>query len=250
MSFDADLQLAQATWQREQAEADAAKTAYDALLLQRVPDGFDISAYSGIDWTKARVAGFAFFSVSDGNVRTPGLTLGVVDAAIAAGVPVGPYHFARLGNSTNLNRSGKIEAGLALSMAHDVGLDRPGCLPLAYDVEAESMMGQTPAKAARQTVDFIQTYEYLTSGRKPIIYTNPSTWTPIASAASATQLGIIGACPLWLADWTALAEVPIPWTALTFWQYQGTTNTFPGVPSADLDRCSISKSDLDALRIS
>ncbi len=82
------------------------------------------------------------------------------------------------------------------------------------------------------------------TGRKPIIYTNMSSWdTYIGAPVWARDY------MLWVANYTSGAEPYKPkcWPSWVFWQHSN-TGRVPGISgNVDLDRCSLSEAELFAL---
>jgi GH25 family lysozyme M1 (1,4-beta-N-acetylmuramidase) len=247
LSLITDLEAAHQTWLREQAEADAAKSAYDALLLQRVADGPDISQFQGVvDFTVLK-AGFLFQRVADGDIRDTSYTPARVSAIRASGIPFSPYYFARVASPGNQERNGRVEAGMAVHFATSFGWGKPGDLPLAYDFE--TLNGQEAPKAAKHLIQFVKTYEWIMQ-HKPIIYTNPATAAQIGPHLFVPEQELLASCPLWVAHWGVTAPtVPVPWTSWTFHQFTATGSTAGVSGNVDLNHFSGSQTELQALRI-
>lgn len=227
-----------------------AKALLQKLLGEFVKGGPDVSQFQGdIDWTKVRGAGYelSFVKVSDGDILDPTYTSARLAAMRTAGLLVSPYYFARVASAGNSERTGRIEAGMAIHFAFRQGWGK-GDLPLVYDFE--TLNGQTADKAAKQVVDFTRTYKYI-MGHMPIIYTTPSFWESISASLSQTDVdNFISPCPLWIAHWgVTKPTIPKPWTDWSFWQYTD-KGSVPGITNAcDLNSCNLTKTQLNALRL-
>jgi GH25 family lysozyme M1 (1,4-beta-N-acetylmuramidase) len=201
---------------------------------QFVP-GIDVSRWQGdINWTAVKNAGveFAFCKATEGVDFVDIKFLQNMNNASAAGVYIGPYHFARI----NSNVSNPLDA---VSEAHDF-------------VDAIEPFYQTPGKFLRPVID-VENYAdkgsleatrtYLSQwvrdfagvvearlGLEPIIYTSAS-YTNNLIEPDLVQY------PLWLASWTATPpSVPNPlhngvWDDWTFWQYTD-SGSVPGIAGA------------------
>ena len=256
MAFVDDLAAAKADRDAKKAAYDAAQATYDALLAQAVPDGLDASEHNGdIDWPSTK-AGFAFVRSADGDYNDKLYTAARVTALRAAGVPFGPYQYARVAASSNSQRTPTTEAAMAYYFAARQGWGKPGDLPLTYDVEQDpgestTFQGQDPAKAAVHVVGFVKAYRGL-AGHYPIVYTNPATWKLLSPQFASTDQAVMAKCPLWVAHWNvASPSVPDTWASVgwAFWQYTS-TGTVAGITgSVDRDKFSGSKTDLDALKL-
>lgn len=244
------VRAAQASLARANVERDAAWKALTALRAQAVNGGPDVSEHNGdVDWAKVAAGRyeFAFVRVSDGDRQDKLFTPARVQAVRAAGLRLGVYHFARVANPGNGERDGRTEAGMALYFAKSRGALIRGDLPLVYDFEGESLMGQTPGKAAKHLMQFVRAYECL-SGHPPIVYTTPSIMVTVRPGLSPEDLTVLSRCPLWIAHWDVAAPaVPAPWKAWAFWQYTDKAS-FPGITGpADGNRFYGSLDDLRAL---
>lgn len=250
MGYYDDYAAADAKVKTLTAQLADAQAVLDKLASEFVKGGPDVSQFQGdIDWPKVRGAGYdvAFIKVADGDILDPSYSAARLTAMRSAGLVLGPYYFARVASSGNLERTGRIEAGMAVYNAFRQGWGK-GDLPLVYDFE--NLNGQTVDKAANQLVDFVRTYKYIMGG-SPIIYTTPSFWSSVLPNLSASDISnFIAACPLWIAHWDVPAPtVPQPWTDWAFWQFTNKA-TVPGITSpCDLNRCNLTKTQLNALRL-
>jgi len=256
-----DKAAALATLQREvqetdvqKGEEDAARAAWLAFENAAVADGPDVSEHNGdIDWTVlAGVANFAWVRTSDGNRLDLRWNGSRVAAIQQAGLTWGPYHYGRCAAPNNNERSGRVEAGMAVYFAQNAGWGA-GALPLAYDIETEGgglFNGQTAAKAAGHLIDFIKGYAFLTDG-KPFVYTNPASWSLLAPHLGQGSLDLVATCPLWIAHWGATTPtVPAPWADYAFHQYTD-SRSFAGIadPTVDANHFNGSRTDLANLTL-
>lgn len=198
----------------------AAVTATSAGAANAGVLGPDVSSYNHdngatFDWGAAHAwgkASFAFIKATEGGgYHNPSFSWDYA-AAVNAGVIRGAYHFAR--------PSGASPAEIVVNATAEsnqftqaIGsLNGPGNLPPVLDLEdAGSLNSDQLSLWVHTWLD--QTAK--TTGRTPIIYTNPSFWT--GNMANSTAFA---AYPLWLATY----GVPSPpviggWASYTFWQY-------------------------------
>jgi GH25 family lysozyme M1 (1,4-beta-N-acetylmuramidase) len=264
MAFIDDLRAAEAALAREQQEfeqaqreLDAARFAHDTLAAQRVPDVADVSEFQGdIDWAAyGKAAPLAFARVNDGDRRDARFTAGRATAMRAAGVIVGTYSFGRCAAPGNGERDGYMEAAMCCWFAWEQGALRPGDMPLVYDYEqsaassADSFNGQPAAKAARHLVQFVSAYKAL-RGHWPGVYTNPNTWNQLRPNLTAADLAVVASCWLWQAEWGVASPRRLDGLpGASFHQYTS-TGRIPGVATdVDMNRCLLSRSELEVLRI-
>lgn len=179
--------------------------------------GIDVSKWQReIDWDQVHAQGveFAFIRVQDG--------LGEVDPyfaanwrkAAVAGVVRGAYHFFRAGKPPFEQARKFVERVDAAG-----GFERFD-LPPVLDVEELGCRGIAPSAVVHNARIWLGEVERMT-GKRPILYTNPNTWT--------TMLGKHGndrsfvSFPLWISHFqTTTPIVPPPWKRWYFWQYTGT----------------------------
>jgi lysozyme len=265
LALEQELATRQATFDREQAESqaaraarDTAKAALDAFMLTGVKGGPDLSEFNPgvLDWAATRAAGYelAIHRISDGDkldarMQTAAAGQAVFAAIRAAGLVAGSYYLCRVGHPVNNgNRNGKSEAAMAIYFAESRGAVRQGDLPMALDFE--TLNEQTPQKAARHVMDWIGTYAYV-KGTPPILYTNPGTWQQVEPHFSAQDRATLATCPLWQAEYgVAAPRAMVPWVTWTMWQYTD-VGTAPGIPdtSIDMNRFNGDRTALDSLRI-
>lgn len=205
---------------------------------QFVP-GIDVSRWQGdINWNAVKNAGiqFAFCKATEGVDFVDIKFLQNMTGASAAGVYIGPYHFARI----NSNVSNPLDA---VSEAHDF-------------VDAIEPFYQTPGKFLRPVIDVENTPGFSTIAANRIYM---SQWIRDFAGVVQNRLGVspviytgsgyansllepdIAQYPLWLANWsTAPPNLPPPgadgiWSDITFWQYTD-SGSIPGIAGpVDLD---------------
>jgi GH25 family lysozyme M1 (1,4-beta-N-acetylmuramidase) len=201
--------------------------------------GIDVSRWQGdINWSAVKNAGveFAFCKATEGVDFVDIKFLQNMNNASAAGVYIGPYHFARI----NSNVSNPLDA---VSEAHDF-------------VDAIEPFYQTPGKFLRPVIDV---ENYAEKGSLTANRTYLSQWVRDFAGVVEARLGLtpiiytmggyannliepdLAQYPLWLASWsTAPPNLPNPvlngvWDDWTFWQYSD-SGSIPGIAGAvDLD---------------
>jgi GH25 family lysozyme M1 (1,4-beta-N-acetylmuramidase) len=179
----------------------------------RVP-GVDVSRFQkSIDWQQVAGDGvqFAFVQASRGS----GADCSVVPrecgpdayyaanyaAAKAAGVRVGPYHRAFVnGARRRADVKADAEAEAAVFIESVVGL-LPGDLRPALDMESP-FAGMSPKNLRLWTRTWIARVR-AGLGRKPIIYTNLSSWTALGNPGSFARNGY----RLWVANWNVASPL-------------------------------------------
>ena len=214
--------------------------------------GFDVSDVRGdVDFDKAHASGFGFavVRVADGNVHDTRYGPGRVKALRESGLAWLPYYFGRVASPDNNQRSGTVEAAMAIGLARRGGWGRKNDLPLAYDFETPN--GQPAAKCARHLLQFVDAYRK-DRGHFPILYTGPGFWTKVLPNLTVGQRTRVKRCPLWIAHWDVPHPDAIePWgDAWLLWQYSN-HGTVPGVPSkCDADYFRGSTGDFPNLIVS
>lgn len=240
--------VAALTKQLDDAKANLA-TQEAALVV----GGPDVSKYQGdITWASVRGAGYdiCFPRVADGDIADELFTAARVKAIKTAGLSYAPYYFGRVANAANGERGARAECAMAVYFASRQGWGKTGDLPLVYDFENDSLMGQSPEKCAAHFILFLRAYRGL-MGDYAWVYSNPSTMNTIMPFVSdGDQQWLVVNHPLWIADPGATKPtVPAPWTDWTFWQYTW-EGTVPGITGkVDLNRANITKTQLDGLRL-
>ncbi len=199
--------------------------------------GVDVShydsdgSYGNINWTQVKGTGgmsFAWAKSTEGTTYTDPSYATNNTNAHAAGVAIGPYHFAH--PETN---SASAEATFFLSVA---GSNIKACyLPPALDLEdppsGPSLISSMTSAALTSWVQTWMTAVYNQTGITPVLYTNGS----IASYLNSS----LNVYPLWIADpdgSPTAAPVNIGvWTHWTFKQYSWTLAT-SGINNPQVDQ--------------
>lgn len=209
-------------------------------------NGIDVSRFNGaIDWTQVRAAGYTFAFVAAS--RGSGLDCAVKPdscgpdplfagnrlAAAAAGVRVGAYHRAFANGATRAEARVDARAEADIFIAQ-VGALNPGELLPALDVE-------TPF--ADLNASRLRTWIYVWLkrvrkglGRRPMIYTNASSWGATGDTRQFARAGH----PLWVAEW-GVSRPTVPagrWADRGFSVWQHTSSgSVPGIAGrVDLNR--------------
>jgi lysozyme len=208
--------------------------------------GIDVSRFQGvIDWPTVAGAGirFAFVQASRGSgadctVR-PGQCgpdpyfAGNRLAAESAGIRVGAYHraFASGGTATDARADSLAEADIFIAA---VGSLQSGELIPVIDVETP-FTGMTSSTLRTWVRVFVKKVTRKL-GRKPLIYTNASSW----SATGNTMEFAKARYPLWVAEW-GVSRPTVPasnWAGRGYsvWQYTS-SGSVPGISGrVDMDR--------------
>src|SRR5438270_11517092 len=194
-------------------------------------EGIDISNWQGsIDWSQVASSGerFAIMKATEGVSYVDPTYAHNRQAALAAGMVVAAYHFAR----PDLHPT---EAGAAAEAGHfvDIAGIRAGDIIPALDLERDG--GLSPAKLIAWAEAWLQEVKART-GITPMIYTGPARWQQ--KMGNTPQFADEG-YRLWLAHWTTGAPtVPAGnWggRGWTFWQYSD-CGKVPGIGRCvDLD---------------
>jgi GH25 family lysozyme M1 (1,4-beta-N-acetylmuramidase) len=205
---------------------------------QFVP-GVDVSRWQGdINWAAVKSAGveFAFCKATEGVDFVDVKFLQNMNNASAAGVYIGPYHFARIDSNANYLQD-------AVSEAHDF-------------VDAIEPFYQTPGKFLRPVIDV---ENYANKGTLDATRAYLSQWLRDFAEVVEDRLGLtpiiyttgwytnnliepdLAQYPLWLASWsTTPPNLPDPaltgpWSDWTLWQFSD-SGSVPGIAGAvDLD---------------
>lgn len=199
----------------------AAVTAVTALALSvsaavaipsYAPSGVDVSGNNhmslrGIDWDAVKSDGqsYAFVKATEGIGFVNSHFVRDANAAAAAGLKVGAYHYARPAGDAKQQ---------AASFASQIALVPTQTLPPVLDIEVDEGLN------ADQLADWIDTFmtevKSLT-GRTPMLYTYKYFW--MGQMGNTTRFSEY---PLWLAAYQDTAPDPVGgWDKLAFWQRSG-----------------------------
>ncbi len=146
------------------------------------------------------------------------------DAALAAGLLWGAYHF---GDGTD----GAAQADFFLD---STGPSRPGILVLDFEANPEGS-----AMTVDQARAFVTRVQAIT-GRWPGLYGGEYMKQVLTDAKDP----VLRNCWLWLAQYGEAAVVPANWTAWTLWQYTGSA-TVAGIGKCDRSRFNGNEADLE-----
>jgi len=179
--------------------------------------GIDVSnAQGSIEWPKvAPHVAFVFLKTSEGmTFNDPTYTVERVKAIRRAGIPFGPYHFARPDNN-----DGAAEARRFVQRARSCGWGKPGDLPGVLDIET----GPEGRPSVRFVRRFAREYRKLT-GHRVIVYTGSFWRDAMRNPVTLTR------SRLWLAAYVTEYRpyVPRAWKRPVIWQFTDRANV-PGV---------------------
>ena len=180
----------------------------------------DNSTPQQVNFKKAKAAGaeFVFIKASEHLYVDADYTWNW-DAAAAAGLLRGAYHFLRW------DIPGLTQARF---FCNDVLKGDWGELPLVADYEAppSTYGGKTSYPSNALLIQFLQEVEHIT-GKKPMIYTSPGYWNINGKIKGSNQFDNKWLYfPLWVAHYTKADQpiIPKPWVKWTFWQHSATGN--------------------------
>lgn len=153
--------------------------------------GIDLSSNNGetIDFRRIYQDGFRFciIKATQGTTYRNPYVNEHAHAAKRAGLIVGAYAFL----DPSAKHSAQAEADHFLSVAHDAGLLKAGCLRPTVDIEATGLPKGRPSR--RYDYRVIERVIQRMGGTHPFIYTGSWFWDGVLQARNAHK------CPLWLA---------------------------------------------------
>ena len=202
-----------------------------------VPKGVDVAAHqhpggTPIDWSKVRTDGqsFAFVKATEGGDWVNPHYVEDVQAAHAAGLKTGAYHYAR--PSTDAKTQ-------AANFAAQIALAPDQTLPPALDIEVDE--GKSAAQLEQWIEEFTSELKRLT-GRTPMIYTYKYFW--MGQMNNSQKFSDM---PLWLAAYQDQAPEAVGgWKKLSFWQRSG-SGKVAGIPTdVDMNLFNGSKQQLQS----
>jgi len=205
-----------------------------AVSVHATVKGFDISDYQpsvNFAGAKSSGAGFVIIKATEGSTYISPDFSAQYAGATKAGLIRGAYHFAHPGATT-----GAVQANYFI--AHGGGWSGDGItLPGMLDLESESD-GECWGLSASAMVSWISSFSstyHSSTGRYPMLYTNPSWWETCTGNSGA----FVSNNPLVLADYnSAIGTIPGGWPYQTIWQfsdsyaYGGDSDTFNGDQAA------------------
>ena len=201
------------------------------------PKGVDVAAHqhpggTPIDWSKVRTDGqsCAFVKATEGGDWVNPHYVEDVQAAHAAGLKTGAYHYAR--PSTDAKTQ-------AANFAAQIALAPDQTLPPALDIEVDE--GKSAAQLEQWIEEFTSELKRLT-GRTPMIYTYKYFW--MGQMNNSQKFSDM---PLWLAAYQDQAPEAVGgWKKLSFWQRSG-SGKVAGIPTdVDMNLFNGSKQQLQS----
>ena len=187
-------------------------TAVAQAVSLGAPKGIDVAAHqhpggTPIDWSKVRTDGqsFAFVKATEGGDWVNPHYVEDIQAANAAGLKTGAYHYARPAGDAKTQ---------AANFAAQIALAPDQTLPPALDIEVAE--GKSAAQLEQWIEEFTSELKRLT-GRTPMIYTYKYFW--MGQMNNSQKFSDM---PLWLAAYQDQAPEAVGgWNELSFWQRSG-----------------------------
>ena len=201
------------------------------------PKGIDVAAHqhpggTPIDWSKVRSDGqsFAFVKATEGGDWVNPHYAQDIQAANAAGLKTGAYHYARpAGDATTQ----------AANFAAQIALAPDQTLPPALDIEVAE--GKSAAQLEQWIEEFTSELKRLT-GRTPMIYTYKYFW--MGQMNNSQKFSDM---PLWLAAYQDQAPEAVGgWKELSFWQRSGSGKVAGISTDVDMNLFNGSKQQLQS----
>ena len=201
------------------------------------PKGVDVAAHqhpggTPIDWSKVRSDGqsFAFVKATEGGDWVNPHYVQDIQAANAAGLKTGAYHYARPAGDAKTQ---------AANFAAQIALAPDQTLPPALDIEVAE--GKSAAQLEQWIEEFTSELKRLT-GRTPMIYTYKYFW--MGQMNNSQKFSDM---PLWLAAYQDQAPEAVGgWKKLSFWQRSG-SGKVAGIPTdVDMNLFNGSKQQLQS----
>lgn len=202
--------------------------------------GIDVSHWQGnINWTSVKNSGavkFAFAKVSDGVGDYDATYLQNIPGAIAAGIPVGPYHYAYPYTDNGNPKDAENEANYFASLIQGYYQTSALMLRPVLDIEVKANVGTTAQEKVflSNWVRNFQTTVHNRLGVYPIIYT-------YSSFASTYFESNLNQYDLWIANYnytppsTPPASQYAPWPSWDFWQFSSTGSVSGIAGNVDMD---------------
>ncbi|MDK8692491.1 glycoside hydrolase family 25 protein [Corynebacterium sp. MSK158] len=201
------------------------------------PKGVDVAAHqhpggTPIDWSKVRSDGqsFAFVKASEGGDWVNPHYVEDIQAANAAGLKTGAYHYARPAGDAKTQ---------AANFAAQIALAPDQTLPPALDIEVAE--GKSAAQLEQWIEEFTRELKRLT-GRTPMIYTYKYFW--MGQMNNSQKFSDM---PLWLAAYQDQAPEAVGgWKELSFWQRSGSGKVAGISTDVDMNLFNGSKQQLQS----
>ena len=201
------------------------------------PKGIDVAAHqhpggTPIDWSKVRTDGqsFAFVKATEGGDWVNPHYVEDIQAANAAGLKTGAYHYARPAGDAKTQ---------AANFAAQIALAPDQTLPPALDIEVAE--GKSAAQLEQWIEDFTSELKRLT-GRTPMIYTYKYFW--MGQMNNSQKFSDM---PLWLAAYQDQAPEAVGgWKELSFWQRSGSGKVAGISTDVDMNLFNGSKQQLQS----
>ncbi len=176
------------------------------------PSGVDVSGNNhaslrGIDWDAVKSDGqsYAFVKATEGVGFVNNHFVRDANAAAAAGLKVGAYHYARPAGDAKQQ---------AASFASQIALVPTQTLPPVLDIEVDEGLSTAQLE---EWIDTFMTEVKTLTGRTPMLYTYKYFW--MGQMGNSTRFSEY---PLWLAAYQDTAPDPVGgWDKLAFWQRSG-----------------------------
>ncbi len=202
-------------------------------------EGVDVSVYDGnVDWTQVKSSGGAFgiAKATEGASFTDAEFATNWPAMKSAGIVRSAYHFFHCDSDP------ATQAAFFLGV---MGALEPGDLPPSLDFEDTTTC--TAGAGVSMAIEWLDAVASAT-GTLPILYTSVNVLSQFDDAQS-----LAGHAQLWVASrGVTCPDLPMPFTAWSFWQYS-LTGTAEGLPNsngmADLDQFNGDASALLALTV-
>lgn len=201
------------------------------------PKGIDVAAHqhpggTPIDWSKVRSDGqsFAFVKATEGGDWVNPHYVQDIQAANAAGLKTGAYHYARPAGDAKTQ---------AANFAAQIALAPNQTLPPALDIEVTE--GKSAAQLEQWIEEFTSELKRLT-GRTPMIYTYKYFW--MGQMNNSQKFSDM---PLWLAAYQDQAPEAVGgWNELSFWQRSGSGKVAGISTDVDMNLFNGSKQQLQS----
>ncbi|MGV0429301.1 glycoside hydrolase family 25 protein [Corynebacterium tuberculostearicum] len=212
-------------------------TAVAQAVSLGAPKGIDVAAHqhpggTPIDWSKVRTDGqsFAFVKATEGGDWVNPHYVEDIQAANAAGLKTGAYHYARPAGDAKTQ---------AANFAAQIALAPDQTLPPALDIEVAE--GKSAAQLEQWIEEFTSELKRLT-GRTPMIYTYKYFW--MGQMNNSQKFSDM---PLWLAAYQDQAPEAVGgWNELSFWQRSGSGKVAGISTDVDMNLFNGSKQQLQS----